>query len=303
MKRKILSATGGGTKFGQLKEWTQAILNKGYEPTDYVGISASAILFFVIQFGLWQEMDFEALNIKLERFFSQAPVNRKGGISWKAIWRSIKSFLFKKDRYYSLGMQDVTELIKDYISEEMFQKWKKEKGPNVWVVATDLYSQQPKFHNLKNCETLPEAIQCINASSNIAPFAQDIQGQVDGGISLVNAASYMVEYEIIEEVEELVSIYAFEDPFLRKFESNSNWHQNTAAYAGRTMEVMGSWKKWAFVNLEVYLCHRKEVTLHQFFCDDILQSPYDTDKNRLHRSIFKTRERANKQLSTHQFLS
>ena len=169
----FLSGAADKIKFfiGALK----AMYDKGIVPNEIVGTSSGSIaaLFYVCR----KLKEAEGFNFSAKDIFGFNPF----GIIGIAIL--IKNLITGKGyfwKYYTLR-----GTIKKFISEKDFQYYKSSNRPVVYVAVTDTRKNKEELINIKECETLDEAIEVIIASSTIYGFNDvvTIKGRqyVDGG--------------------------------------------------------------------------------------------------------------------------
>jgi len=166
---RILGQTGGATQFIELVQASIEV-KKVFDFTDLVVTSASAIASLPFVIGMYEELIEEGENLEVKDFMKVSPTNSKGGFSWRAIFRAIRSFLpFTKVN--SFGVQDVSKLLKKYVTPEVFQQYKEGNYPNIHVYYVDPDTKTPCIENAKNC-TYQEFIDLVQTSSKIQPMVE-----------------------------------------------------------------------------------------------------------------------------------
>jgi len=292
---RILGQTGGATQFIELVQASIEV-KKVFDFTDLVVTSASAIASLPFVIGMYEELIEEGENLEVKDFMKVSPTNSKGGFSWRAIFRAIRSFLpFTKVN--SFGVQDVSKLLKKYVTPEVFQQYKEGNYPNIHVYYVDPDTKTPCIENAKNC-TYQEFIDLVQTSSKIQPMVEhgifrDKPG-VDGGMYLSGAVGYFIEegYFEKEEVEEVYSIYVWTNPNPKP---DSKWKNNIATNIKGAIDSFKAGGKWAFPRHEYWFCKANNIPLTQLFCPDLHDTTYDLDS--LKENGLKTKEVVKKQLA------
>ena len=106
---KILNLSGASTNIGFLFGVSESLITRKNQQFDVIsGISSGAILSLPLALGKFNEVRELVLNYDLDTFFRVKPVNKKGRLTLRGIWRAIKG-------ESSLGDQSkLLEVIKTY---------------------------------------------------------------------------------------------------------------------------------------------------------------------------------------------
>lgn len=283
---KILSVTGGSTKFIQLAVAMIETAKKGYKPTDLVVISASAIAALPFVLGMYDSMIKEGVSLDLCKFFVKSPVNRKGKLSLSAIWRAFVSLLWG-NKIYSFGVQDVTGLLTKYITPEIFEIYQEGDYPAIHVITVQYQHCHVKPVNLKYC-TYQEMLDAINASSNIPIFTKDLHGFVDGGTFCKGAAGYLIEtgYFDADKVEKIVSIYSW-DKRPKKM-SDVDYTKDIFANVTNYIECKELANDWYSLHHERRLAQALNIDRLELFIPNVLGNLYEVDNAILEDARQKT---------------
>lgn len=283
---RILSVTGGSTKFIQLATAMIETAKKGYKPTDLVVISASAIAALPFVLGMYDSIIKEGVSLDLCKFFVKSPVNRKGKLSLSAIWRAFVSLLWG-NKIYSFGVQDVTGLLTKYITPEIFEIYQEGDYPAIHVITVHYQNCHVKPVNLKHC-TYQEMLDAVNASSNIPVFTKDLNGFVDGGTFCKGAAGYLIEtgYFDAAKVEKMVSIYSW-DKRPKKM-SNIDYTKDIFSNVTNYIECKELAHDWYSLNHERRLAQALNIDRIELFIPNVLGTLYEVDNAILEDARQKT---------------
>lgn len=302
----VLSVTGGATKFIQLLIAIYKILQRGYKPTDIIVMSSSAIMIVLILLGKFEELYQEAIELNLKKYFKIPPTDGKGNLTILARLRAVWSFLpdWLGGKVNSFGEQDVRPLLKKYLTEELFNKYKTGDYPNVWVVSVKPSKAKQKeyvsFVNLKDC-TFHEALDEIEASSRIQVFTNSLkvkgEWRNDGGMYFAGAAGWAIEENIEDfaNTEQLVSIYSYTDPHFGIKEGQA-WRSNIGNNSARVSELLKASNKYYCRLHEHYLCKDRGIKRLEVDVPDIMENTYQYDKKTVYKASFETTEYMNELL-------
>ncbi len=131
--KNALHGSGGSTKgVGIYEVWKKLILTYKYEPQLISGISVSAILALPVAMNKWAEMDKVMDEFTLETIFNEVPVNEKGNLTLKALFRGIRG--------KSLGKQEnIIRLLDTIVGKEEFDKFRTStKTPDIITMSVDI---------------------------------------------------------------------------------------------------------------------------------------------------------------------
>ena len=114
---------------------------KGFEPQTYAGISAGAILSFVLAAGKLEEAKKLALTFTLDTIFDKKPVNAKGKLKLDALFR----LTFWKKGLGSYG--NLRKVLKSIVSENEFLTMQKD----VYVGVVNYTTEKSEIIKLNDC--------------------------------------------------------------------------------------------------------------------------------------------------------
>lgn len=306
--KKLLSLTGGATKFIQLVTAMIEVYKRGYVPTDLITISASSIAALPFVLGLHEEMVNEGTNLELSDIFKVSPVTEKGGIAAIGVLRALWSWL-PGDKVHSVGVQDVTPLITKYITEELFFKYKfGAQYPNIHTISYDPTDDEVVVINLKDVD-YETALAAIAASSHIPVFTQAVEVNinntvkdlVDGGVYTSNAAGFLIRtgYFDADDVDTLVSVYAWEKN--RKLKKSTTWKKNIFNNALRTSNGQTSGNMWYSEDHEMLTCNYYKIPRYALFLPNVIENLYEVDNKILRKARQETLISVNEQLDNYNF--
>lgn len=308
IKRKILSVTGGATKFIQILISIKKVLDSGFEPTDILVKSSSAICILLIIMGKYDEAYKEGLNLDLNKYFTEPPTNGDGKLTFKAKLRAIWSFMpsWIGGDVNSFGVQDVRPLLKKYLTEELFQKYKNDniKYPNIWVVSvkpnkSQLYNDKKEFteylciDNLKDCENLEQALNLIEASSQIQAFTEGVEinneTRFDGGMYLAGSAGFFIEEGFFkkENVEELISIYSWTNPHF-DIQDSKDWKKDIGTNTARLSQMFKASNKYFCAKHEYWLCKSNNIKRLAINVPDVFKNTYEVNPDTIKNAVILT---------------
>jgi predicted acylesterase/phospholipase RssA len=280
---KHLGISGGGTKISGLLGAAEVLLTqKKYKPDVISGISAGAILSVPLAMGKLEVVKELVLNLTLETFFSECPVNENGSFRWAGIWKAItgKPYLGKQG--------NLEKTIRKVISKEEFKVYQQDDSMPICIVgAVDFITGKRVYFNLKQVsyEDFPKI---VNASSSIPIFTNGIKLTVegkqtylyDGGVRDHIASHYVLaESEFKGKITESVSIFSRPEDYKALTETFDD--KNLIMVLSRYVDI---------TNVEI---SKNDEMLLREYCSDhkikntilylprVMRSIYDTDKNRL----------------------
>lgn len=273
---KIFNISGGATKVGGLFAKSERIIKEfGYKPDIISGISSGALLTLPIALGKWDETKQLVTNITLEHIFDNPPVNNKGKITLKGIWRLIMgkpSFGTQNNLYKTLS---------SLITEKDFDKYINGKYPKVFIGVTNFNSGAFELVNVQNL-SYEEYLDYTVASASI-PFAVEgveINGNIyfDGGV-LHHACSTEVIRKYKSKITHCITVFSRPRNMDLSYELfdqiditqvAKQYEKISTAYASLTDQIV-----------EKELCTQYKIKNIQVFCPSVLKSLYDIDPGRL----------------------
>lgn len=274
---RILSLSGGATKFAGILGAAHTVLNKGFKPTIILGISSGALAALPLALGLVPKAKKVGTTLTLCSFFTKSPINAKGKISWNAIGRIVTGQL-------SLGLQDAKRLLADVVTEKEFLRYKQDLSlPEVYVGTVNYDRGERQVFKLRDLSYY-EMLDAVEASSRIPIMVQPqvIKGEryYDGGVTDHNLASYFIDSKLDMKVEELVSVFSRPKDF-KVNEISTEWDKDLFSVIERTLEIMNIEISKTDERLEQSLSKERNFKLTQIFLPKIMKSVYDVDNSRL----------------------
>lgn len=210
---KVISASGGGFKGAYHLGVLEGFSDNGWVPDVYTGISIGSILSLPFCLGeVYLKSAREIfLYAGLDEIFKKSPISKSGKLTFYAYWNVLKSLFGSKIPY--LGKQDVGPILKELITEEMFNKFKRESETSVYVGAVCVQDRKFYYKKLNLCKDLDEAILWINASSNAPIFTQPIRignrDFYDGGLISHTMTHNIIKDELKDKnISEVYQIYS-----------------------------------------------------------------------------------------------
>lgn len=290
---KAICISGGATKAIQLAIASIETM-KIHKPDVIAGVSAGAMIALPLALGMYDELIYEASNITPDDMFTVNPV-RKGKISIIGWIRAVQGVIGKKDKdKYSFGKQDTRHFLREFITEEMFNKYKSDRSlPDVIVMSVDMTFGMPCIYSAKQM-TREQFIDAVEESSHIPIFTDAVNGKVDGGLWAHNPAWYLLHFGILNPTS-IISIYSREQPF--KIKHDKQWKEDVFSNIKRTMglsnvalstcgQAMTYW--WAKANG----AYHKDI-----FCPQVLDELYDFDDEQIRDAMDKTLKSVIEQLA------
>lgn len=304
MKKRLLSYTGGATKFIQIVISMVRILSSNYKPTDIIVKSSSAIAVLLVLLGKGSEAHQEGVNLDLSKYFSEPPTDGNGKLTWNAKLRAVRSFLpnWLGGAVNSFGVQDVRPLLKKYLTDEMFQEYKNGDYPNVWTIAVNpskgkLKSESGDFteyvcvDNLKDCNTLTEVLALIEASAQIQGFTEGVEidgyTRFDGGMYFAGAAGFLLEEEFFTDVEKVVSVYSWTDPHF-DIQDSDEWKNDIGTNSARISQMLKGSNKYFAPKHEQRYCQVMGIDRVAVDLPDVFKNTYEYNQAAVKEAVDKT---------------
>jgi len=279
---KHLGISGGGTKIGGLFGVVETLYKKGFRPDIISGISAGAILSVPLALGKFDQIRKLVLNISLDDFFSQKPVQKNGSLTLGAAWKAITGKTF-------LGQQENLEkTLRSVISEKDFSAFKHENKYPVCIIGTvDFITGGRKYFNLKEC-SYEEFPRLVNASASLPVFTEGIRIRVrethtylyDGGVrDHIATAWVLTKSEFKDKITESISVFSRPEDY--ELLPSDFKDKNIVKILERYVDI---------TNVEVSkndeymldtLCDQKKIRNTKLFLPRIMKSTYDTNRERL----------------------
>lgn len=192
MVKNILISISGGTAYLWCLVWQLFIATSVYKPTKLVGVSSGYITALIYAvFGRGEMLEI-ARQINFKEAVTKDPYNKRGKIGF---WDKISFGIFDKN----LVEQDVSIVIKKFITKQMFDDYKKDNSrPPVWTTLYNLTKARIEKINIKDLEYKDFLIV-----SNAATAAQALVKPVywngcyywEGGIKDHNAGWRFIDHQ------------------------------------------------------------------------------------------------------------
>lgn len=273
---KLLSGCGASTR-GAGVGMALVESAKRFNFDAFIGVSYSAVIAVPLALGMYEDILRESISLNHNTFFKVPPMNKKGGLSFKAVMRLLGSISAPK-KYHSFGVQDVTMILKNFVTRDVFYKYKSGYYPDVYICAVCVETQQPVIWNVKELN-YEKYLKVVSASARIPVWTQmqEIDGlhYYDGGVTDTNASTLLIDKLPITEV---VSVYprpidfkGKEVPKVCGIIGSINW----------TIDTMLKNVSHNDSLVERLECERRDINLKQIFLPYVLQNLYDTNHHRL----------------------
>ncbi|NJO89613.1 MAG: patatin-like phospholipase family protein [Chloroflexia bacterium] len=279
---KHLGISGGGTKIHGLYAAAKVVLlEHGYKPNYYSGISAGAILGVPLALGLYDEIEAVTSTLTLKSFFSESPMNKKNKIS---AWAAFKAVLgvIGLTKNNSLGhMGALYDTYRKVVTEERFMQYKSD--PNtfpVYVGYVDAVDGARHYPNVKEME-YEDHIKAVVASSSIPCFTKpvhiDDQIGVDGGVRDHIGTGWMLDNF---DITRTLSIYSRPDVYDNFLDTN--WKDtNVFEVLMRTMDIQTLEISKTDERIEDEICKRKRISQKKIFLPKIMNGFYDVSPEKI----------------------
>ncbi len=215
----VLDLPGGGTMGAGYAGSIVAILEKGLIPKTLVTVSVTSVESIAIALAChrpqWRKNLLEmSVNIKQSDFTKISPVTKKGNISWRAIWRMIKSKFVKG--ILSLGIQDTGKLLDKHIGEDWFKVYQNDhRTPEIYIATYNYLERRVEYTNIKNKSITWEKAKIEIEKSSVLPvwmqliIEKDKQGNnvyyTDPGVADQNALNAKTEF--IDDHDLIISVF------------------------------------------------------------------------------------------------
>jgi hypothetical protein len=276
----LLSGCGASTR-GAFVGTALVEIAKKIKFNYFVGVSYSSIIGVPLALGMYDEIINKTLNLKHTDFFKVAPMNNKGKFTPQALSRVIGS-IFAPNKIKSFGVQDVKPILKEFITEDIFNKYQNGNYPIVYICAVNADTQKPKIWNIKNKSVnYCQYLDIVSASARIPVWTQPqlIDGveYYDGGVTDTNASTLIIQAN--KDIKEVYSIYPRPKDFKGKQAPKRK------GIVGSIIWTIDTMLKDVSKNDELQerdVCEHKNIKLVQIFPTRyVLSNLYDVDKSKL----------------------
>ena len=286
---KVFNISGGATKVGGLFAKSERIIKEfGYKPDVISGISSGALLALPIALGKWDELKELVSNITLDHIFDNYPVNKKGKITLKSIWRLLMG-------EPSLGTQNnLRKTLSSLITEEDFNEYINGEYSKVFIGVTNFNTGEFELVDVQDLY-YEQYLDYVIASASI-PFAVEgveINGEIyfDGGV-LHHTCSTEVIRKYKSKITHCITVFSRPRNMNLSYElfdqiditQVAKQYENiSTAYASLTDQIV-----------EKELCTQYKIKNIQVFCPSVLKSLFDVDPERLKELYLKSYNSENK---------
>ena len=234
----ILSLSGGDTSFRAISGAGIKVCEMGFTPDIILGVSAGAIASLPIALGLFDVTRKKGDKVTPQEFFVKGkhPVGKKGKPNITALFRVAFGAI-------SLGEQDVKHLLREVITDELWQEYKKGTYADCWVFGVHMKGGRVEAWNLKQAQDREEAFEWVCRSSRIVPIVNAavgddgsvVEGYGDGGYIVHNPAGHFLEYMPNLKVKNLISVYARDRDWV---DIDTSWCKNFVSVLFRVIAIM-----------------------------------------------------------------
>jgi predicted acylesterase/phospholipase RssA len=249
-------------------------------------VSAGAIIALPLALGMFDKLYEETIHIKRDEMFTSTPTNKKGKISLKGWIRAIEGVIKTKETdRYSFGLQDTRHFLISYITEEMFNSYKKNSSlPDILVMTVNMTSGLPEVYSAKEL-TYKLFVEAVEKSCHIPIMTDAVEDEVDGGVWAHNPEWYLLHKGLINP-SEIISIYSREKVF--KIASSVKWKENVFENITRVLGVFNVALSTCGQGYAYWFCKANKIKHLQLFCPQILDELYDFDEEQLEEAARKT---------------
>lgn len=275
---KLLSFSGAATKIAAHAAHGKIILESGYKPDIYAGVSSGALIILPLILGKFDLLKEKTTNLKLSDIFNHPPVNEKGKITVPALARGAFKGSFGE-------MENVVDMIRLFVSEEEYNSFiKDKKSPFVYIGITNI--NKDKFELvLINKLKYESFIRVLVASSSIPMFVPPQKlgdcFYYDGGLKHHNPGIEVLR-KYPHTIKECISVYSRPERY--PSEKDIDWGYD-GKYLGRnlskTIEIMQNAISTNDQQSEIDICKINHIKLTQRFSPKIMKGIYDVNGDRL----------------------
>lgn len=295
---KYIHFSGGGTKgIGQLGFYSAIHGHMHFNVGSGVSIGAAILLPCLM--GKHQEAVNMFDGIELSTFFNVPPVNERGKLTLKSVWRAIRG--------KSLGDQDnLVVRMREIVTEEEFEEWKALSGQRAYVGSVDLGSGKQVVRALHEMG-YEDMLMAVLASASIPVYTEPVTHfglyEYDGGIR-----SHIIAWDVLKmekagqgSDDEAESLAVFTRP--ENHRDRDLWRpaskrlETQASILSRTIDVMNREISKNDETLHEAYCWEHGLVCRNIFLPSLLKSPYDVDENRLQALYYEGIKLGEKYLS------
>ena len=260
-----LSISGGATDIVTLAGCIMSLLEKGFSPNSFSGVSAGAILSLPLALRKYAQIESLVKNFSLDTIFDKKPIGNKGGLSAGAITR----VAFGKKSFGTYG--NLRKTLMSVVSKDDFAKL----DCDIFIGVTNFTNGNSEIHNIRYC-SYEDAIDFIIASASIPLFSEPVKIKgseyFDGGIR-----DHCIANKLLDQYsfDELVTIYV-RDAVKKDFDCS-----DIIKIAERTIQIRSSEISLSDQRIESEICHRKGIKYQTFNLVGQMESYFDCDKERI----------------------
>lgn len=277
---KVLILPGGGAKIGGILGAAEAILDSGYTPSVFAGLSAGSIVATVSALGLIDKAYSKLKDLDIKDVFSQPPLNKKGKVSVSAGMNIICG-----EHYLGKMNGNFFDTLKEIISPEDFYLIKSSTMRMVWVQVVNMHTGAIDLVNIMTLD-YEEALCYLAASSSVPVFSegweQDGELIMDGGVRSHLPSRELLNNQLLH-ISEVVSVYS--RPAKLGHALSKNWQpKNVLDVLERTIEIQNIEISKRDAEYERHMCKALGIKLTQIFLDLPQEGIYDFDSERMSKS-------------------
>lgn len=296
----LLELTGGSTKGGGTAGGALEAVRL-HRPKAIICTSVGAILALPVALSMDKKYThlrgdilYHTANVNMKDMFPKWPALTAGG--WPHPKAAIRAITGKN----SLGLQDTTHYVKNFVSQGDFDYYKATKElPTIYVSVTNYQTGKLEYVNLKALN-YEEALLYIEASARMMVFAQPViidgVAYYDGGTIDKSGSDLAKGILELHNISNVVSIYHHEQEMPAAKQAVPT---NIKQAAGRMLEIWMHYKDVNDQKLMTNTCDDLGIKHHKIYIDNYMQSFYDTDKKRLLKMQVEAAKKMNNFIETH----
>ncbi len=273
---KAYNISGGATKIGGLFAKSERIIKEfGYKPDIITGVSSGALLALAIALGKWDELKKLISNFNLDDIFDSKPVNKKGNITLKGVYRAAIG-------EPSLGTQNnLRYLLSSLITELDFDNYINGNYPKVYVGVVNMNTGLFELVNV-SLLNYDQYLDYTIASTSIpiAVEGVEINGDIyfDGGIIHHTCTKALID-KYKSKLTHCITVFSRPKNIDLSYENFNQIDISQVAKAVYDLNI--GYISIKDQEIEKALCGQYNIKNIQVFCPKVLESLYDVDPSRL----------------------
>lgn len=305
MNNILINISGGAIKLIALISCFKRIIESGIKPKHISGVSSGAIICFCYVCGALDEAYEMAKNSSDRRIiFSwwNDPVGKISGYSSRAILK-----LLTGKNYIGI-MDNLEKNIRKICSVHSFESYTSDPlSPNCYILSINEKTRKKVLVNIKHMD-YEEAISYVIGSSSIAPIikAREVKfaGQSiylnDGGHRDHSAGSYILENDIVNDIDESLTIWSRENPRVY----DGGYEIDTSSF-GKRLEnfTLGTQIMEGSLNdeyKEKRECEKRNIISSHIYIDKFTSDTYNISQKQIWDGVRIGVDNANKYLNSKQ---